>query len=132
MRGLLARYELGPLVGRGRLGSVIYRGTHRALGIPVAIRVLKRDEQPHWEAVRARFLLEARTLQVPHPGLLQVRDFGEDERNVYLVTDFIEGPSLGRRWRRAARSRGRARRRCWRRRSMPWRRFTAAAASSRA
>jgi len=92
--GLLSRYELGGLVGRGRLGSLIYRGTHRALGIPVAIRILKRDEQPHWDAVRARFLLEARTQQVPHPGLLQVRDFGEDDQNVFLVTDFVEGPSL--------------------------------------
>ena len=92
--GLLSRYELGGLVGRGRLGSLIYRGTHRALGVPVAIRVLKRDEQPHWDAVRARFLLEARTQQVPHPGLLQVRDFGEDDQSVFLVTDFIDGPSL--------------------------------------
>jgi serine/threonine protein kinase len=92
--GLLSRYELGGLVGRGRLGSLIYRGTHRALGVPVAIRILKRDEQPHWDAVRARFLLEARTQQVPHPGLLQVRDFGEDDQNVFLVTDFVEGPSL--------------------------------------
>ena len=92
--GLLARYELGSLVGRGRLGSLVYRGAHRALGIPVAIRILKRDEQPHWESVRARFLLEAHTQQVPHPGLLQVRDFGEDDQNVFLVTDFVEGPSL--------------------------------------
>ena len=92
--GLLSRYELGGLVGRGRLGSLIYRGTHRALGVPVAIRVLKRDGQPHWDAVRARFLLEARTQQVPHPGLLQVRDFGEDDQSVFLVTDFIDGPSL--------------------------------------
>lgn len=92
--GLLGRYELGRFVGRGRLGSIIHRGTHRALGLPVAIRILKRDEQPHWERVRARFLLEARTLQVAHPGLLQVRDFAEDERHVYLVTDLIEGPSL--------------------------------------
>ena len=92
--GLLSRYELGGMIGRGRLGSVIYQGTHRALGVPVAIRVLKRDDQPHWDAVRARFLLEARTLQVGHPSLLQVRDFGEDERSVYLVTDLIAGPSL--------------------------------------
>ena len=91
---LLSRYELGGLVGRGRLGSLIYRGTHRALGIPVAIRILKRDEQPHWDAVRTRFLLEARTQQVPHPGLLQVRDFGEDDQSVFLVTDYVEGPSL--------------------------------------
>ncbi len=92
--GLLSRYELGPMMGRGRLGSVIYQATHRALGVPVAIRVLKRDDQPHWDAVRARFLLEARTLQVAHPSLLQVRDFGEDDRSVYLVTDLIDGPSL--------------------------------------
>lgn len=92
--GLLSRYELGPMMGRGRLGSLVYQGSHRALGVPVAIRVLKRDDQPHWDAVRARFLLEARTLQVAHPSLLQVRDFGEDDRSVYLVTDLVEGPSL--------------------------------------
>jgi len=92
--GLLARYELGAPLGRGRLGSLVYRGLHRALGVHVAIRVLKRDEQPHWEAVRARFLLEARTLQVAHPSLLQVRDFGEDDRSVFLVTDLVDGPSL--------------------------------------
>ena len=79
--GLLARYDLGQSLGRGRLGSLIYRGTHRALGIPVAIRILKREEQPNWDVVRARFLLEGRTLQISHPSLLQVRDFGEDERS---------------------------------------------------
>jgi serine/threonine protein kinase len=92
--GLLSKYELGPLLGRGRLGSLVYKATHRALGVPVAMRVLKRDETPNWDAVRARFLVEARTLQVAHPGVLQVRDFGEDDRNVFLVTDLIEGPSL--------------------------------------
>jgi serine/threonine-protein kinase len=91
---LLARYELGDLLGRGRLGSAVYLGTHRALGIKVAIRVLRRAEQPNWGPVRARFLIEARTLQVPHPNLLHVRDFGEDERMVFVVTDFINGPSL--------------------------------------
>ena len=92
--GLLSRYELGPMLGRGRLGSFVYQGTHRALGTPVAIRVLRRDETPHWDAVRARFLLEARTLQVSHPSLLQIRDFGEDDRGVYVVSDLIDGKSL--------------------------------------
>jgi serine/threonine protein kinase len=92
--GLLARYELGEMVGRGRLGSAVYIGRHRALGVPVAIRILRREEQPNWDAVRARFLLEARTLQVQHPNLLQVRDFGENDRLVYLVTDLIPGTSL--------------------------------------
>ena len=91
---LLAKYELGPLLGRGRLGSLVYVGQHRALGVEVAIRVLKRDEQPNWDVVRARFLLEARTLQVSHPSLLQVRDFAEDDRAIYVVTDLVRGPSL--------------------------------------
>jgi serine/threonine-protein kinase len=60
----------------------------------VAIRILKREEQENWDVVRARFLLEGRTLQTAHPSLLQVRDFGEDERSVFVVTDLIEGPSL--------------------------------------
>ncbi len=92
--GLLARYELGPVIGKGRLGSIIYKGTHRAMGLPVAIRLLKRSDHPSWEVVRDRFLVEARTLQVAHPGLLQVRDYGEDERGLFLVTDYIEGTSL--------------------------------------
>jgi len=91
---LLSKYQLGELIGPGRLGSQVYRGTHRALGVPVAVRILRRESQPNWAAVRARFLLEGQTLQVSHPNLLQVRDFGEDERLVYLVTDYVEGSSL--------------------------------------
>jgi serine/threonine-protein kinase len=92
--GLLARYELGPLLGRGRMGSYVHRGSHRALGIDVAIRMLRRTETPNWDVVCARFLVEARTLQVAHPSVLQVRDYGEDERGVFVVTDFIQGLSL--------------------------------------
>ncbi|MGD9905691.1 MAG: protein kinase [Vicinamibacterales bacterium] len=92
--GLLARYDVGDVLGPGRLGSLVRRGTHRALGVPVAIRHLKRAGQPHWEALRDRFLLEARTLQVRHPHLLQVRDYGEDSSGVFVVTDLVDGPSL--------------------------------------
>lgn len=92
--GLLSTYELGERIGRGRLGSVIYHGTHRALGHPVAIRILRRDGQRNWEGARARFMREAQALQVAHPSIIQVRDYGEEPDFVYLVTDFIEGQSL--------------------------------------
>jgi serine/threonine-protein kinase len=91
--GLLATYELGELIGPGRLGSAVYRGVHRALGHPVAIRIL-RGGTDRDEAVRARFLREARALQVAHPSILQVRDYGEEGDLVYVVTDYIEGPSM--------------------------------------
>ena len=92
--GLLATYELGDAIGAGRLGSEVFRGTHRALGHPVAIRLLRRTADRDWDAVRARFLREARTLQIAHPSIIQVRDYGEEGDLVYLVTEFIDGPSL--------------------------------------
>lgn len=42
----------------------------------------------------ARFLREARTLQVPQPNLIQVRAFGKDAEMVYVVTDLLQGCSL--------------------------------------
>jgi serine/threonine protein kinase len=92
--GLLGTYELGERLGPGRLGSMVYRGTHRALGHPVAIRVLRRDTHRNWEGVRARFMREAQALQVAHPSIIQVRDYGEESDLLYLVTDYFEGPSL--------------------------------------
>jgi len=92
--GLLGTYDLGERLGPARLGSEVFRGTHRALGHPVAIRLLRRSGDRNWEAIRARFLREARTLQIIHPSVIQVRDYGEEGDLVYLVTDFIEGPSL--------------------------------------
>jgi len=92
--GLLATYELGPVIARGRFGSEIHAGSHRALGLPVAIRLLRTSGREDRDAVRDRFLKEARALQVPHPNLLQVRDFGEDGDQLYLVTELLEGVSL--------------------------------------
>jgi serine/threonine-protein kinase len=93
-RALEAIYDVGERVGPGRLGSEIFRGVHRALGHPVAIRILRAEGHPNWAGARARFLHEARALQVAHESIIQVRDYGEEPGLVYLVTDFIEGLSV--------------------------------------
>jgi serine/threonine protein kinase len=90
----LEKYELERPLGKGRLGSEIFAGRHRALGLPVAVRISRRLQTPNWEAVRVRFLREARALQAPHPSILQVRDFGEEDGVIYLVTELVAGPSL--------------------------------------
>jgi serine/threonine protein kinase len=91
---LLSTFELGPVIAEGRFGSRIHAGTHRALGHPVAIRTFRHAGRPDREAVRARFLREARTLQVSHPNLIHVRDFGQDAEMLYVVTDLLKGSSL--------------------------------------
>ena len=92
--GVMERYALGQLVAKGRLGSEVYEATHRAMGTRVAIRIMRRGVQSTWDAARARFLREARTMQIAHPSILQVRDYGEERDLLYVVTDFIVGPSL--------------------------------------
>jgi serine/threonine protein kinase len=87
-------YELGSPISKGRLGSQIYLGTHKALGTSVAIRVLRREDVADWDAARDRFIREARAMQVNHPSVIHVKDFGEEPGYVYVVTDFILGESL--------------------------------------
>ena len=57
--GLAATYDVGERLGSGRLGSEVFRGTHRALGHPVAIRILRPGSHPNWNAAKERFLREA-------------------------------------------------------------------------
>lgn len=93
-RGLESAYDVGERIGPGRLGSTVYRGVHRALGHPVAIRILEAQGHSNWVAARQRFLREAQALQLAHESIIQVRDFGEAPGVVYLVTDYIEGSSV--------------------------------------
>ena len=90
-------YELGAPLSKGRLGSQIYLGTHQALGTSVAIRVLRRQDVADWDAARERFIREARAMQVNHPNVMHVRDFGEEPDFVYVVTDLVLGDSLAQR-----------------------------------
>ena len=87
-------YEVGELIGRGRLGSYIHKATHRATGHQVAVRIIRRGGDANWEAARTRFMREARMAPVNHRSILRVRDYGEEKDLVYVVTDFVPGSSL--------------------------------------
>lgn len=83
---------LGPL-GHGGMGTV-YLAAHRFLMRNVAIKVLrpKRDDDP---TMRARFRREMAALgQLQHPHVVQAIDAGENEGMLYLVMEYIDGPSV--------------------------------------
>ena len=92
---VVGNYDLTKVLAIGRFGSVVYAGEHRMLGSPVAVRVYRPTEKDNKEAIRARFLREARALQVMHPNIIHVRDFGETPDMMYVVTDLLAGVSLG-------------------------------------
>ena len=91
---LTERYELGDLIGRGRLGSEVYSAVHRTMGHRVAVRIVRRGQRGDWDGAKARFMREAHTTPVSHPSILQVRDYGEERDLVYVVTDLVPGQSL--------------------------------------
>jgi hypothetical protein len=91
---VLGNYDVGEFLTEGRYGSVVHAGTHRMLGNRVALRIFKAPAKERGAAVRERFLREARALQIQHPNIIYVRDFGEIDDVLYLVTDLLAGCSL--------------------------------------
>ncbi len=87
--------DITQFIGEGAVG-VVYRGTHRTLGIDVAVKVLK--EHHHGDSRRReRFANEARiAARLDHPGIVRVLDFGEHEGAPYLVMEYIDGHTLER------------------------------------
>jgi serine/threonine protein kinase/predicted ATPase len=81
-------------LGSGGFG-IVYLGYDAKLDRSVAIKVLRnRSGKPGPEG--ERFLQEARRLaQLRHPGIVTVHDVGVQEGQLYLVSDYLDGPDLG-------------------------------------
>jgi class 3 adenylate cyclase/predicted ATPase len=89
------RYQVRRALGAGGFGAV-YLGHDSQLDRPVAIKVLHAgDGLPQAEGEQA--LQEARRLaRLRHPGIVTVHDVGVHEGRVYIVSDYLDGPDLGR------------------------------------
>ena len=89
------RYRVQSALGAGGFGAV-YLCHDTQLDRPVAVKVLRGGPDGSQTGVE-RFLQEARRLaQLSHPGIVAVHDVGVDGGQVYIVSDFLEGPDLGR------------------------------------
>jgi serine/threonine protein kinase/tetratricopeptide (TPR) repeat protein len=92
---VLGRYQVRRALGQGGFGEV-YLAHDTQLDRPVAIKVLRAGPGPP-QAEGERFLQEARRLaQLRHPGIVTVHDVGVHEGRVYIVSDYLDGPDLGR------------------------------------
>ncbi len=94
MRTRLGHYDIVAELGRGGMG-VVYKGFETSLNRYVAIKVLA-DSLAHDEAVKERFLREARSMAALNdPHIIQIYFIGDDEGQTYFVMEFVEGESLG-------------------------------------
>ncbi len=88
-----ARYRLDAVLGAGGMG-VVHRAEDVKLRRIVALKLLPAENVGD-EQSRARFLREARlAASIKHPCVTTVYDVGEDEKNVYLAMELVEGRSL--------------------------------------
>lgn len=83
---IVGDFTVVGFLGRGGSGEV-YRGEHRFLKTPVAIKVLHRGD----EAGKTRFLREAEILaDRQYPGFPRFFAYGEADGRPYLVTELLE------------------------------------------
>jgi serine/threonine-protein kinase len=91
----IGHYTIARLIGEGGMGRV-YLAHHASLpNKRYAFKVLLGDHAAS-TAMRARFTREAeRASQLDHPNVVKVVDFGQTQHGVlYIVMDYVEGPSL--------------------------------------
>ncbi len=89
----IGRYELGEVIGRGAFG-VVHRAYDTTLRRAVALKRPRPGAVETPEAVE-RFLREARAVAgLRHHGIVAVHDAGQDDGELYLVSDLIEGRNL--------------------------------------
>jgi len=89
----LGSYELLRRLGEGGMAQV-YLARDIRLGREVAVKVLDQRlaERPGF---RERFEREARVAaSLDHPNIVQLYDFGDSERQLYLVMPYVSGGSL--------------------------------------
>ncbi len=87
------RYQLEGRIGSGGMAEV-YRAHDQMLERTVAIKVL-RESFAQDPAFRERFRQEAKAAaNLSHPNIVTVHDFGFDEKQVFIVMEYIPGTDL--------------------------------------
>jgi Tol biopolymer transport system component len=97
----LGPYEILAPLGAGGMGEV-YRARDTRLGRDVAVKVLPASFSRDPERLH-RFKQEAQaTSALNHPNILAIFDIGESDDSPYVVSELLEGETLGNRLRSGA------------------------------
>lgn len=92
MRTRIGRYEVTGTLGEGGMG-IVYAAHDPQLGRPVAIKTLHVASQD--SVARERLTREARTAAaINHPAICQLYEIGDEEGELYLAMELLQGESL--------------------------------------
>jgi eukaryotic-like serine/threonine-protein kinase len=91
-RVVLDRYRLDQRLGAGGFG-VVWRAHDLKLERDVAVKAVPRSGS---DAERSRTEREAlAAARLNHPGIVALYEFGYDDEQIYLVSELVEGATLG-------------------------------------
>jgi eukaryotic-like serine/threonine-protein kinase len=94
-RATIGRYRVTGILGEGGMG-VVYAAHDQRLDRPVAIKTLRGGTAD--DAARQRLEREARAAaRVNHPSICQLYELGEDEGELFLAMELLQGESLAQR-----------------------------------
>ena len=89
----VGKYTIKHPIGTGGWG-IVYHGYHRALSMPVAVKMLKHDmamDPDFLETFRREAQIIAR---LNHPNIIQVFDIDEIYRTIFIIMEYLEGEPL--------------------------------------
>src|SRR5262245_12614401 len=96
----IGRYKLVRVLGQGGMG-IVYAAQDERLGRNVALKML--SSLANDETGRKRFWREARAAaSVNHPNVCQLYEIGEEDGELFIAMELLEGESLADRLRRGA------------------------------
>jgi serine/threonine protein kinase len=89
----VGKYVVNEIIGRGGW-SIVYKGIHASLNMPVAIKMLKHDMamDPDFSE---KFRYEAKTIaHLNHENIVKVYDIEELYRTIFIIMEYLEGVPL--------------------------------------
>ena len=91
-RRRIKQFELQNVLGHGGFG-IVWRAKDMRLQREVAIKVPRPDRVSQGE--KSLFLREARAAaKLKHPNIVAIHEVGEDDSEVFIVTELVDGVSL--------------------------------------
>lgn len=89
----IGKYVINEIAGHGGW-SVVYKGFHKVLNFPVAIKMLKHNLAMDQEFL-SRFRDEAKTIaKLDHMNIVKVYDIEELYRTIFIVMEYLTGYTL--------------------------------------
>ena len=89
----IGKYLITDIIGKGGY-SIVYRGVHEVLGMPVAVKMMKHDMAIRSDFIK-NFRNEAKMIaRFNHENIVNVYDFEERFQTLFIVMEHLEGMSL--------------------------------------